>query len=230
MKITLDPGHTKDYNAGIVAGFYEGNMVFNLATLLKVELEKYEGVQVFLTKDKLEENPSLKTRGNTAINNGSELFISLHSNAYTTETASGVVGFYSIELPQSKALLTNLLDGISSVMCSWSRGATTRKGSNGDWYGVIRNSIGGNVKASFLIEHGFHTNKEECSWLMQDKNLQKLAETEARIIAEHYGFKRVVKLSELENSEFKNKIAMQADEINRLHSIIANIKNEVNKV
>lgn len=190
MKITLDPGHTKNYNSGIIPGYYEGNTMFKLATLLKTELEKYENVEVFLTKDNLDKNPSLKERGNTAIHNGSELFISLHSNAYSSPSTSGVVGFYSIKLPQSKALLTNLLDGISSVMCSWSRGATTRKGSNGDWYGVIRNSIGGNIKASFLIEHGFHTNKTECNWLMQEKNLQKLAETEARIIAEYYGLKK----------------------------------------
>lgn len=33
------------------------------------------------------------------------------------------------------------------------------------------------------------TNKAECNWLIQEKNLQKLAETEAHIIAEYYGLR-----------------------------------------
>jgi len=38
-----------------------------------------------------------------------------------------------------------------------------------------------------LIEHSFHTNTAAAKWLSQDGNLEKLAEAEAELLAEHYG-------------------------------------------
>ena len=195
MKITLDPGHTKDYNKGIIPGYYEGNAMFTLANYLKAELEKFENVEVFLTKDKREDNPELEERGKTAVSNGSELFISLHSNALVgNEGCSGVVGYYSFSFPESKAFLNELLSSVASLMSSWNRGAETKAYSSSkrytDYYSVIRNSIGGNVKVSFIIKHGIHKNKAECKWLMNDSNLKRLAEAEAKVIEEHYGLKR----------------------------------------
>jgi hypothetical protein len=38
-----------------------------------------------------------------------------------------------------------------------------------------------------IIEHGFHTNRAQATWLLDDSNLQKLAEAEAEVLAKHYG-------------------------------------------
>ena len=51
LKIVIDPGHYTNYNAGVAAGYYEGNRVFDLARLLKAELEKNTNqVEAIMTK------------------------------------------------------------------------------------------------------------------------------------------------------------------------------------
>ena len=50
-----------------------------------------------------------------------------------------------------------------------------------------------------VIEHGFHTNKATCNWLLNNSNLEKLAKAEVEVIANHYkltkketGFKQYI--------------------------------------
>ena len=67
--------------------------------------------------------------------------------------------------------------------------AVTRKGNNGNWdYNtVIKSAVDGGVPMAFLVEHGYHTNREDCAALMKDEVLEAIAEAEARILAEHFG-------------------------------------------
>lgn len=206
IKITLDPGHGEKDNRGVFADYYEGQRMFRLAGFLKEELEKY-GVDVELTKNRVDDDPTLSKRGNTAVENGSELFLSLHSNAASNERACGVSSFYSINLPESRELLSKIVDKIVDVMKektgnTYKRGVMTRIYESGgkkyDYYGVIRNSQGGSVKYSFIVEHGFHTNEKECAFLLDDGNLRLIARAEAEVIAQHFS------LSESEKAEGEN--------------------------
>ncbi len=80
-----------------------------------------------------------------------------------------------------------LADGISDVMDTKQKGRiSTREGSNGDYYGVIRAAVAAGT-AGLLVEHSFHTNTRSTRWLMDDNNLMRLAEAEAALIAEYYG-------------------------------------------
>ena len=73
-----------------------------------------------------------------------------------------------------------------------------RKNDSGkDYYGVLRGADSVGVKTRVLIEHGFHTNTATAKWLCSEANLKKIAEAEARVIAEYYGIK---KQSETTNS------------------------------
>ena len=196
LKITLDPGHGKNQNQGCVSGYYESNRVFLLAQYLKSELEQYDGVAVYLTKSSLEQNPDLESRGKTARDNGSSVFISLHTNA-ASSSAVGVVGFHSLKRPNSKALCEKLCSAAAGVMdtgVTYSRGSLTRAYpgySNLDYYGVIRSAVKSSaVENAFIIEHGFHTNPKECAWLASDSNLKKIAKAEAETLTAHYGLKR----------------------------------------
>lgn len=57
-----------------------------------------------------------------------------------------------------------------------------------DYYGVIRAAVAsGNVQDAFLIEHGFHTNPNDCAFLDSSARRAELAAAEAKVIAEHYG-------------------------------------------
>ena len=82
-------------------------------------------------------------------------------------------------------------DKIQSVMGTTQKGRITkRKNDSGtDWYGVIRGAVSvGTV--GMIIEHSFHTNTRMTQWLLVDANLEKLAEAEAQVIAQHFGLKK----------------------------------------
>ena len=197
MIITIDPGHTKNTNAGVIKGYYEGNAMYALAQHLADALLEYESMRVVITR-KENENPSLEERGSLAKKSGSKIFISLHSNSTSeSESASYVCGFYSVKRAVSKNLCAKLISSVTDVMKvstdAWNRGALTKKTSNGeDYYGVIRSSVSDDsiVEYSFIIEHGFHSNKKECEFLLKDDNLKKIAVAEAKAIADYFGIKK----------------------------------------
>ena len=201
MTITLDPGHGQFGNPGVLAGYYEGTRVFMLAYALKEELEKYEDVTAAVTREKLDDNPSLALRGSSAGKNGSELFISLHSNAASDPSAHGVSVFRSVKRPDSVELGKKLGCAVAETMkkhtgITYLRGVMTRTQEDGDggvedYYGVIRNSVKyGCVRYSYIIEHGFHTNLTECGFMFRDDALTALAKAEAEVIADHFGLKK----------------------------------------
>ncbi len=187
VKIVLDPGHGQNYNKGAVAPYYEGNQMFKLAYYLKPELERY-GIAVKVTRSKVTDDPALSTRGKAA--KGYDLFLSLHSNAPGNNASNysairGTSIYDSVTRP-NKALADALGQAIAKTMGHNFRGTNYRRGNNGDFYGVLRNAIAVGVPSAILIEHGFHTNPDDCRWLLDDNNLKKLAKAEAEVIAAHY--------------------------------------------
>lgn len=209
LTVIIDPGHCTGYNKGTAAGYYEGNAVFKLAQYLKEELQSgTDQVRVIMTKSTMAENPSVSARGKVAVNNKATVFLSLHSNAVADaakyEKAYGVSVYRSLFLPNSEDLGKKLADAVVEVMApitgvTYSRGVLTRKSdaTGKDYYGVIRGAVNGagtvalasvgSVKHAFIIEHGFHTNSRECSFLALDDNLKKIARAEADTIKEHFG-------------------------------------------
>lgn len=188
MRICLDPGHYGKYNSGIIKGYYESEMNLKLAYKLKEKLESY-GAEVFLTRTGTEDL-SLYSRGQAAVKNNCDVFFSIHSNARSgDESHRGVVVYYSIFQPEHKALMEKLGKAAAEAMNSIFQGALTRKGNNGNWdYNtVIKSAVDGGVPMAFLLEHGYHTNREDCAALMKDEVLERISEAEARILAEHFG-------------------------------------------
>lgn len=206
LTIVIDPGHYAGYNKGVAPGYYEGNMTWKLAQFLRDALVR-DGVKVIITRPNSNTDLQLYARGQVAVINGAEVFISLHSNAIGDssrwEKAYGVSVYRSEYLPDSIDLGNKLADAIVQTMrqatgVTFSRGVLTRLGSSGsDYYGVIRGAVSGAknksaasngpVKHAFIIEHGFHTHSKECAFLNDDANLRTLAEAEATVIKEHFG-------------------------------------------
>jgi N-acetylmuramoyl-L-alanine amidase len=188
VRIVLDPGHGQNYNKGAVAPYYEGNQMFKLAYYLKPELERY-GIAVKVTRSKVTDDPALSTRGKMA--KGYNLFLSLHSNAPPADAKDyskikGTSIYDSVTRP-NKALADALGQAIAKTMGHNFRGTNYRRGNNGnDYYSVLRNAIAVGVPSAILIEHGFHTNPDDCRWLLDDNNLKKLAKAEAEVIVAHY--------------------------------------------
>lgn len=210
IKIVLDPGHGKNSGAGIVKGFYEGNNNFEAVQYLKEELEKYKDVQIVVTRTAITDDPSLEERGK--MGRDADLFFSWHSNAWSKETAHGVSSFSSVRRDGQA-----LCDAISAAVVAafkecgvgscYYRGYSQKKWDDSlpkvDYYGVLRNStllnptkaVQGKTpedsacKQSIIIEHGFHSNLEECKALNDPKKLKKIVQAEAAAIAKYYGLK-----------------------------------------
>ncbi|MGM9601529.1 MAG: SPOR domain-containing protein, partial [Faecousia sp.] len=82
----------------------------------------------------------------------------------------------------------------------------TRRGSNGEYYGVLRGaaSVG---TPGIILEHSFHTQTRATRWLLEDTNLQRLAAEEAKVIAAYFGVEKTLyrvqtgAFSKLENAQ-----------------------------
>ena len=194
--ICLDPGHVRNYNHGAYGPYYEGTKMYELAVMLKEEIDKYDGLTAIITRKNVDDNPELYMRARMAKNAGARCFLSLHTNAASNPNINQVTLFRSVEMPSSEALGWKLENAIYSLInqdvptTKYPRIATrliqdgNRKGQ--DYYGVLRNSTGGSVKESLIIEHVYHTNYEQAKWMYDSNNLRKLAQVEAKVLYEYY--------------------------------------------
>lgn len=184
IKILIDAGHGAGaaHNRGAVC-FNEGDNNFHFSLVLKSELEKYEEVQVGLTRTNINQNPNLQTRA--AMGKGYDLFLSIHSNAGGGGKTRGTEVWDSVEKP-NKSLATKICTATARLFGHNNRGVKYKTGQPGfNWYGVLRFN---GAKSAMIIENGFHDNSQDCNFFKNNHRI--IAETQARVMAEHYGLKR----------------------------------------
>ena len=214
--IALDPGHGG--NGGTAyrwGGTYisETEAVLKIAKYLKEELESYDGVKVFLTRetngqeeyDKIYE---MIDRCNIAVQNNSDLLISLHINGDNKHRSEGACvlipnGNYRPELAREDYRLGEcILDQLHDIgLGIYDKGLITRDsetkpqetypdGSVADYYGIVRGGILFDFLA-VIIEHGFIDNYYDAtSFLSNDEQLKKLAHADCLGIVEYLGLKK----------------------------------------
>ena len=193
--IVIDPGHGQFGNPHTTReGFYEGTQNFILSTHLKNELI-LRGFDVIMTRERIEDNPSLEERGSMAGRLGAAMFLSIHSNAPGGDPKSeryprirGSETYYSITDEARNSFIARALnDAVVATMHTEDRGIKTRRYPDRpdlDYYGVIRAAAQSGCTAAFLIEHGFHTNPEDSAFLQDEACLGVLAAAEADVIAQ----------------------------------------------
>ena len=206
IKICLDAGHYGKYNPSpVVKGYYESDMAWKLHLLLKKYLEQY-GFEVKITRSAQANDLDLYKRGAAA--KGYDLFLSLHSNAVANKANESVdyVAVYHLTDDTttkvddvSKAIAEKIAPVIADVMgvkqgykvLSRKSGSDKNKDGimNDNYYGVLNGARQANAPG-LILEHSFHTQTRATKWLMDDSNLDKLAQAEAKVIAEYYGLKK----------------------------------------
>lgn len=186
VKICLDAGHYGKYNHSPVnSAYWESDFTWKFHLLLKDSLEEY-GIQVITTRPDQETDLALEARGNCSA--GCDLFLSLHSNACNNTSTDGPLACVMIDGSTSE-LGQALADCVAEVMETSQGGSIwARRGEkypNLDYYGVLRGAkqVG---TPGILLEHSYHTNLRATYWLMNDENLQKMADAEAKLLAEYY--------------------------------------------
>lgn len=190
VKICLDAGHYGKYNISPANKAYtEAEVMWKLHLLQKKYLEQY-GFEVILTRSNQAVDLGLTTRGRKA--KGCALCISDHSNAVAkvvNESVDYPVAYVPLN-GEGDEIGKLLADCIAKTMGTKQSGRiATRKGSNGDYYGVIRGAVAVGVPG-IILEHSFHTNTKATEWLLKDSNLDKLAKAEAAVIASYFGKKQ----------------------------------------
>ena len=201
VKIILDAGHFAKYNRSpVVPEYWESVQMWKLKDYLKAALEQYPGVVVGETRKYQSIDKEVSRRGRDA--KGYDLLISLHSNAADAERVDRVCGIHQIPradkpfTARSKELAEALAKRVAVVMETndppkwYDRTSTTDRDGDGvlndNYYGILHGAFMAGVPA-VILEHSFHTNTRAARWLLDDSNLQRLAEAEAAVLAEYYG-------------------------------------------
>jgi N-acetylmuramoyl-L-alanine amidase len=187
MKICLDAGHYGKYNQSPCnSKYFESEMVWKLHLKLKAYLNAM-GIQVITTRNDQENDMNLYHRG--AASKGCNLFVSLHSNA------CGSIVNNAIDYPVAYCAIDGSADQIGTALAQCVENVMETKqlariehrvGQHGDYYGVIRGATAVGTPG-LILEHSFHTNSFATEWLLNDDNLDRLAQAEADTIALYYG-------------------------------------------
>jgi N-acetylmuramoyl-L-alanine amidase/putative cell wall-binding protein len=185
--VVLDAGHGG--NTGARSSKETGSLiedVLNLdLTLILGNILQSNGINVIYTRTTRDSNPSLQNRVDIANENGADLFISVHHNAFKepipenkndNDRAKGVETLYSTsELYKGKKAVekSGLLAEMLANNISINHNLTNRGPKIRNDLPVIRNT----TMPSVLIEVGFMTNDEEVLRLADPKMQQSIAQT-----------------------------------------------------
>lgn len=209
--IVLDPGHDATHVGARGYGLKEEELNMKIALSCKEELEKYDGVKVYLTHPTIDcglpgssTRECLYSRPDYAKSVGASLYVSLHNNAGMDTSGHEVYYPNANYIPEfnveGAALAQCISDKLSDIGIN-DRGIHTRDsngdeddetnwyndGSRADYYAVIRGSKK-NGFIGLIVEHAYISNANDASLLGDDNMLALMGQADAQGIAEYYGF------------------------------------------
>ncbi|MFR1050255.1 MAG: N-acetylmuramoyl-L-alanine amidase family protein [Lachnospirales bacterium] len=181
-KVCLDPGHGPDTVNGSPDGTYkEREFTWDMYRRLRPLLEA-QGVEVICTRAE-NEKPSLTARAAVSNKAGADLFVSLHSNAsgngWTAPKGfviyTSVAGDSAGRNKAAKAILVRMKEAGVTLFGSGLE--------HNPEYTVLRAT----TAPAMIVEHGFHTNREDTALLKDSAYRGRLARAEARGICDYLG-------------------------------------------
>ena len=200
LVIVLDPGHGgSDPGASNSRfGLKESDINYKIATYAKQELERYEGVKVYLTR--YADCPSIYDRGEFAKRYNADLVVSIHINSSESQSARGAEVWVTQDNSQveyyerSKIVGEKILYRLARLGLQ-DHGVSTRSGQPNEWYpsgivkdyyGIIRYPMNYGIR-SLLVEHCYISSDADCQqFLNSDAKLKNLGVADAQGIVEAY--------------------------------------------
>lgn len=208
--IVLDPGHDSTHGGAYGNGLSEEVLNLKIAKYCMEELNTYNNVKVYLTR----ESESCPYPGGNAGNDnlkrvqfaqsvGADAYVSLHLNALDNASYGGVEVFYpnqnyrpelsTIGAELSRAVLNELVGlglenrGIKIRNAEVSKYAD---GSVGDYYQIIREAKNRNI-TGIIVEHAYISCSHDASnFLSTEAKLKALGVADATGIAKYYGLSK----------------------------------------
>lgn len=196
-KVCIDAGHYGRYNRSPVnSSYFESIQMWVLSRFLGKAL-KSRGVEVVYTRSNMNADMGLISRGRKA--KGCDLFISLHSNAASSESVDYPLAIVyrdnartflderSRDIGLKLAKVVESTMGTTQSARTMTKAASSDRDGNGilddEYYGALEGARQMAVPG-VILEHSFHTNTKATNWLMQDPYLVKLAAAEADCIVQ----------------------------------------------
>ncbi len=217
MVIVLDPGHggSDPGSSNEEAGLVESELNWEVANYCKKELEKNNGIEVYLTRNNENQTMDLEERVAFAKSKKATLFVSIHMNSATTSAAKGAEVYYpnangnygSNIHEEGKEVAQNILDelvklGLTNRGVKYKDSDYDSKDITTDKYGnTYNNTIYNDNKASdyyyvireskrngfpgIIVEHAFITNSGDAEKLKKDSFLKELGIADAKGILKY---------------------------------------------
>jgi N-acetylmuramoyl-L-alanine amidase len=205
--VVIDPGHggVGDRNLGaIYNGFTEKELTLQVAVAMKAELEKYEGVTVYLTRT-ADEIKSLESRADFAKSVNADFVFSIHFNAssehlyYGSEVWTSAFGSY-YQKGQAFGLIES--DQLANLGL-YQKGVKTKIGSSGnDYYGIIRHCVARGIPCD-IIEHCYLDHAYDVQYLKGQDFIQTLGIADATAVAKYFKLKSSVNVNDFSNISYK---------------------------
>lgn len=153
--IVIDPGHGGGQEGGMYDSFVEKDMTLVTAKAMKEELEKYEGVKVYLTRED-DREMTLEERVGYAKEAGADMLFCLHYNLSkdhnTLFGAECWVSAFERYYSEGRSFADIEIKALEKLGL-YSRGIKTRLNDDGlDYYGIIRHAREQELTC-VLIEH-----------------------------------------------------------------------------
>ena len=211
--VVLDAGHDSSHGGASSSGYHEEHLCLRIAQYCKQELEKYNGIRVYMVRDG-EACPYGGTLiGNNRVCNSNrvqfakdkkaDLYISFHLNSASSSRARGVSVYYPNSSYRPKVgsngykvadLIINQLkalgipqNGRGVCIRNSEDGSTYPDGSIADYLAVIKGNKKNNIPAA-LIEHCFISNAlDRWYFLSNESALKSLGVADATGIANYFG-------------------------------------------
>ena len=203
--VALDPGHD-NLDAGATGfGLREEELTLKIANYCKEELEKYAGVEVYMTRTgatcpfNKHGAVCIEDRVNAAADYGADIFVSFHLNSSVAASAKGAEiiiqnNSWRPDVAEAGAeLAESIMDELTALGLSErsiyyrssENGTTYADGSISDYFSVQRNCKLRNIPG-IIVEHAFISNSSDVnSFLKTEEGLKSLGVADATGIAKY---------------------------------------------
>lgn len=186
--IMIDPGHGGTNLGANPPGYVEKDMTLVTAMAMKAELDKYQGITVYMTRT-TDAELSLEQRAQLAKSVNADFLYSLHYNMSANHF------FYGSEI-WAQSLGTNYTKGYAQGQLFlneftgaglFSRGVKVKLGKTGDeYYGILRHAQSMGVPA-VIVEHCHLDHANDANYYNSVEKLRAFGKADATAVAKYYG-------------------------------------------
>lgn len=188
--VVLDPGHGGENLGAQYNGYTEKDMTMAVALAMKEELEKYEGIEVYITRSG-DKDMSLEERAEFAASKNADFLFCLHFNTSLERNLFGSevwISAFGEEYQKGYGFASAELELLED-MGLYPRGIKTRMNDDGeDYYGIIRHSTDKGIPSA-LIEHCHLDHEKDMPFYTSEEKLRQLGILDATAVAKYYGLK-----------------------------------------